>query len=241
MDALGADPRSRILRNPSALEDWELLSILLRTGSNQKDVYALSQEILIQSGGLANFASLTLSTIPEINGLGLAKRTTLLAISEIASRMRKSAVTQTAKPFPLYDLYNALWLLTARETRECFYIVTFSLEGIVRRVEKIATGTLTEVSIHKRDLAKVALDDASGYCLIAHNHPQQTCLASIADFNLFSELRRFFAELEISCFDQWVLGIDGLYSCRLSQVLKSKDWTQDFLPDEYSFLTDNFS
>ncbi|WCL50275.1 JAB domain-containing protein [Leptospira sp. GIMC2001] len=239
--ASGTDPRSRILRDPALLEDWELLSILLRTGSHKTDVYKLSQEILIHVGGLANFASFCQSTLPNIPGLGLAKKTTLLAISELASRIRRSDLLQTISPFPLCDLYNSLWLLTARETRECFYIITFSLEGLVRRVEKVATGTLTEVSIHKRDLAKVALDDSSGYCLIAHNHPQQTCLASIADFNLFAELRRFFAELEISCFDQWVLGIDGLYSCRHSQVLDCKNWSRDFLPEEYSFLTDNLS
>jgi DNA repair protein RadC len=238
---LEKDARMKILEGSSSLEDFELISILLGSGSRELDVYSLSREFLLSIGGLERLVSIVPSHIPPIKGLGPARKAALLALGELVRRIRKKSLESSSQPFPILEIYNTLWVLTERECRESFYLVNLSLDGRIQRLERIAQGSLNEVGIHKRDLVQLVLQDSSGYTLLAHNHPKQPCLPSAEDQFLYEEMSRLFSELEIQCIDHWVLGVDGLYSCRWDKVLEPLDWRENFIPSEYDFLDDIYT
>lgn len=233
------DPRTRIFQDSRSLEDWELLSVVLGNGSRGKSVYSISKEILFIVGGIENFPNLTQSQVSSIFGLGRGKISQLIAISELAGRIQQKTLEASNAPFPFFRIYQNFWHRTRKEIREGFYLGNFGLDGRLLRWEQIAKGSLSEVGVYKRDLVQLILSDASRWTLIAHNHPQQSCIASLQDQHLFFELSRLLKELEVDCIDHWVLGVDGLYSCYLKKVLEPLQWSEENIPLEYIHLVDD--
>ncbi|MEM7180579.1 MAG: JAB domain-containing protein [Spirochaetota bacterium] len=212
---IGNDPRSRIFQNPEALEDWELVAILLGKGTREKNVESLAREILAKHKGLLGLLNTAPSILLSQPGIGKAKIASLFAAREMVNRMKlqymhlESNSPDTTKK----KLMELLFLKSQKEIRECFYLITLDHEENLHRIELIAKGSLTEVGVHLRDLVKIILDDAAANCLIAHNHPKQSCDPSFEDFELYNNLSRFLEKLDICLLDQWVIGNDGIYSC----------------------------
>lgn len=218
------------------MEDWELLSILFGSGTREKGVYDLSKDLLHSLGGLERILGVGSTHFPKIAGLGPAKKAILLSLAEIIRRVRKKSLMDSHFSFPFLQIYETLSLLSFQETRETFYLASFRLSGQLARLEVLARGSLTEVGVHKRDIAKILLDDSAGFCLVSHNHPGHSAYPSEQDRFLYRELSDFLDELEILCLDQWILGDDGLYSCRSEGFLNTDLWQMDSLPLEYGFL-----
>lgn len=218
------------------LEDWELVSLLLGSGSREKDIYQLSREFLIQLGGLGNLMQVTPGQFPAVKGIGPAKRSILLAVSEIVRRVRLKNLEDNPQPFPLKTILESLQLATCRETRESFYLTNLTPEGQLLRIQPISKGGLHEVGIYKRELVKMVLDDGSGFTLLAHNHPKQACHPSSADLYLYRELVRLLEELEVLCIDHWIFGGGGVYSCRWNRILDWEQWNELDIPEDYRTL-----
>jgi len=186
-------------------------------------------------GGLTEFRS---SRASEIKGLGTSKKAQLLALSEISRRIAESICREEEGFFPFLRIFQSLKVLMQGQVRESFYLVNFSLEGRVLRLEKISQGSLWEVGVYKRDLVKMVLEDASGSCLVIHNHPRHSARPSSEDLALFHELKRLLEELEVVLIDQWILGNDGIHSSRYPVFLEPSSWNSEKLPSEYRFLAD---
>ncbi len=104
--------------------------------------------------------------------------------------------------------------------RECFFLITLDGNKKLINLELISKGSLNEVGVHTRDLIKLILDDGASYCIIAHNHPKQTSLPSHEDYTLYNMLKNFLLHIEVELIDQWVVGIDGIFSCHQKKLLK---------------------
>src|SRR5213592_1942461 len=88
-------PREKLLaRGAASLSDTELLALLLRTGTRDKDVLQMAEEVLATFGGLAGLLHTAAEDMKAVKGLGgPAKRAELMAVMELARR----AVAQQLK------------------------------------------------------------------------------------------------------------------------------------------------
>lgn len=84
-------PREKMIENgPKSLKDWELLAILLRTGTKDTNVLELSKGLLEYGGGtLSELVKLDYHRLAELKGFGEQKITTLLATFEISNRVTR--------------------------------------------------------------------------------------------------------------------------------------------------------
>jgi DNA repair protein RadC len=208
------------LQNPEKMEDWELLAVLLGTGSPKKPVDVLSKELLAEFGSLSRLCFVSPSLFQEKFGLGRAKSAVLASIKEVISRIQLQRLFSTPKETLLQEIQKHILFRTRVEVRECFYLVSIGPEGNLKRVELLAKGSLKEVGVHFRDIAKILLDDGASFCIIAHNHPDQLANPSEQDWFLFEELRILLEPLDIELLDQWIFGTDGIFSCKLNQIHK---------------------
>jgi DNA repair protein RadC len=81
-------PREKLLaRGPGALSDTELLALLLRTGTRERGVFQMADELLERFTGLSGLFSATGDDLKAVKGLGgTAKRAELMAVLELARR-----------------------------------------------------------------------------------------------------------------------------------------------------------
>lgn len=81
-------PRER-LKNVGVenLSNNELLSIILKTGTKDKNVMELSYEILKMVGNIKDFKDLTLQRLIEVRGVGEVKAIELISVVEFGKRI----------------------------------------------------------------------------------------------------------------------------------------------------------
>ena len=92
-------PREKLSRfGIKYLTDLELLSLLLGTGRGQEDVYALSQRIFKESGGLRGLGYVTYDDLCAIKGIGQVKASRILAGIELGLRVKQTL--QSSIPHP---------------------------------------------------------------------------------------------------------------------------------------------
>lgn len=208
------DPRSKIFQNPEKLEDWELIAILIGKGTKGQNIEELSRSILSKFSGLFGLLNTSPSALFKQTGLGKAKIASLLAVREMVNRLKLHYLKKSSsKSTSLVEVMELLYLRTAKEVRECFYLITFNYDKSLINMELIARGGLTEVGIFPRDIVKMALDDGAMYAIVAHNHPKQSCEPSKEDYILFKELHKILASVDVELMDQWVSGEEGIFSC----------------------------
>lgn len=227
-NSLKKDPRYKVFHSPDEMEDWELLAVLIGKGTKNKNVEILSREIIFKLSGLSGLIQVKPYTLMELNGLGRAKIASLLAAREIAARIRVLRIENEPEiPFDemITRLAETLFLKSSNEKRECFYLATFSHNKIHLNTRLIARGSLTEVGVYTRDLVKIMLNDGANYAIIAHNHPNDKCKPSIDDLQLYSYLKELILPLELELMDQWIFGIDGIYSCKQNKKINfNAEW-----------------
>lgn len=218
------DPREKSLQKPDSLEDWELIAILIGKGSRYKKVEELSREFLVEFSGLKGFINSSPSQLLKFKGLGRAKVATLIAARELVNRLKLELLKQDNLETSKFDnLIELLYLKSIRFVRECFFLITLDARRKLINFELISKGSLSEVGVHTRDIVKQILDDGASFCIIAHNHPKQSAQPSSEDYILYNTLKHFLQNLEIILVDQWIVGIDGIFSCEQKTLLKVFD------------------
>lgn len=194
-----------------------MLAILLGKGSRSRDVESLARELLYRTKGLQGLSRFPSNSLLQIDGIGDAKASIIQACKELSIRIRWCEISQ--REFTRDSLLSYLKARLFSEVRECFVLVTLSPENHLIRAEIVSKGNLFEVGVHTRDLLQIILNDGAASVAICHNHPKQKSHPSESDWMLFREFRSILSRLDIQLMDQWIFGIDGIFSCEEAKNL----------------------
>lgn len=202
-------PREKLLaKGAAALKEYELLAILLGSGTQGKDVIRLSKEIVKLLD--EDFESLTLNRLVEIHGLGRAKAMQILSALELS---RRYLVKQNVKIVSAEDVYRELQTY-ADKKQEYFLVMT--LDGASHVIEKrvISIGTLNQSLVHPREVFADAVSDRAAGIIIAHNHPSGQLEPSIEDKRVTQRLKEVGTIMGIELLDHVILSRNGYLSLR---------------------------
>lgn len=209
-------PYERFLKNgPDSLTDAELLAIILRTGTKEKNAMELAQDILSLHGGaqgrLVVLHQITVAELKHISGIGEVKAVKVKAICELALRMaRQSLKTEDRLDAP--QLVADYYMERMRHyTVECVMLLMLDSRGHFLGDMLISQGTVNASLISPREIFIAALkQDASGIILI-HNHPSGDPTPSQADIQLTGQVKACGKLMNIPLIDHIIIG-DHTYS-----------------------------
>ncbi|MCE2918246.1 MAG: RadC family protein [Rubrivivax sp.] len=217
-------PREKLLaRGASALADAELLALLLRTGTRGTGVLALAEQVLQASGGFAGLlageggaggvdGSAGVPAWGRVKGLGPARRAELLAVMEMARR----AVGQRISDRPLLqscrDVREYLSLRLAGLPHEVFCVMFLDHRHHLIAMETMFRGTLTQTSVHPREVVRRALALNASAVLLVHNHPSGVAEPSRADLLLTQVLRQSLQLVDVRVLDHLIVGMGQVQS-----------------------------
>ena len=202
-------PREKLLaKGAAALKEYELLAILLGSGTQGKDVIKLSKEIVKLLDD--DFESLTLNRLIEIHGLGRAKAMQILSAVELS---RRYLIKQNIKITSAEDVHRELQEY-ALKRQEHFLVIT--LDGASHIIEKrvISIGTLNQSLVHPREVFADAISDRAAGIIIAHNHPSGQLEPSIEDKRVTKRLKEVGTIMGIELLDHVILSREGYLSLR---------------------------
>lgn len=210
-------PREKLARlGAGALTDAELVALLLRTGYKGKDVLELAEE-LTHAGRLYKelvyFQSV--AELQQIKGLGgLSKSTLLLAVMELGRRIARhssfgdGAVVLTEPA----DVYALLAPELRYENQEKFYVLLLNNRNRLLRYVEVSSGTLTETTVHQRNIFRPAIVYNAAKIMLVHNHPSGDPSPSRQDRNMTRVLQEAGEIMGIPVIDHVIIGGSDYFS-----------------------------
>ena len=207
-------PREKLTKKGvQALKDYELLAIVLGSGTKDKDVLKLSREIIKLFED--DFEKLCLEKLTSIHGLGIAKASQILSAIELSKRY---LIKQNKKITSAHEIYDELQEYKHKKQE---YFITITLDGANHIIEKrvIFIGTLNRSLIHPREVFADAITDRAASIIIAHNHPSGLLEVSDEDRLVTKRLQESSKLLGIELLDHIIISKDGYLSMKEMEML----------------------
>jgi len=219
----GERPRERLMRlGAAALDDTELLAIVLRTGSGQGNVLELARRLLERFETVRGIEEASLEELQTLHGIGRMKAVELKAALELGRR-RDPRPLEPGQPFrssaDVFAAYRSRFSLLKQEE---FLILMLDKRNRVIRDELISRGGLDASIVHPREVFKAALRASAASVLFLHNHPSGDPTPSPDDRLITQRLIEAGRLLQIEVLDHLILGADSYYSFTDGEVFKAE-------------------
>lgn len=205
-------PRERLKEVGVAnLTNKELLSIIIKTGTKNKNVSDLALELL-KEYDLLDFKDLSLEDLIKINGIGEIKALEILATIEFGKRI----FLKESKKLQKLENPKAIWesskYLFDNLKQEYFYCYYFNNKQELIERKLIFMGTTNQATTHTREIFKEAYKVSATSIVCLHNHPSNDVTPSKAD-KLFTERLMKTGTIQgIPVIDHIIVGENSFYS-----------------------------
>lgn len=204
-------PREKIIAlGPANLKNHELIAILLRTGTKEKNVLKLSQSIL-DKFPLKKLLDITYQDLLKISGINSAKATTILAAFELVGRATKSfnntlpiIITPAQALIHLSNITNA--------KQEHFVGLYLNARSQLVHKQTITIGTINQSLVHPREVFAPAIHHLATALIVAHNHPSGSVEPSEDDNRVTQTLTKAGELLGIELIDHIIVTDHKYYS-----------------------------
>ena len=207
-------PREKLQRKGvAALSDFELLEVLIGSGTQGADVGYIAKQIqkLLQKGSDA----ITYENLNAIKGVSIATAGKIMSALELA---RRHLVRDNT---PLLTQQDILARLVDLRTKQQEYFICLSLDGGQRLIAQrtVTIGTLDSVLAHPREVFADAIADRAASIIVAHNHPSGDPKPSQKDISLTQQLAAAAQLLGITLRDHIIITKTEHFSYRQHHLL----------------------
>ena len=182
-------PRERLIKYGAAnLSNEDLISILIRTGSKDKNVKELSSEILSKIKEISSLNDLSLRELTHIKGVGTTKALTILAAIELGKRVCNASIEEKIilNNTELVNKYFAP--LIAKEKQENLLVILLDNKNRLISYKIMFKGTSTYSLVSPKEIFNYAVKERADKLIIMHNHPSGIVEPSDADIELTNQI-----------------------------------------------------
>ncbi len=209
-------PYERFLRfGAENLTESELLAIILRTGTREKNALALAEEVLSLAKypreGLLGLYDVSLEELMQVKGIGMVKAVKLKSLTELSMRISRSCAKQGlmfTRSSTVADYF--MEKLRHRET-ECVILVCLDGKGQMIQEKKLSDGSVKMSLISPREIFMEALQCRAVNIILVHNHPSGDPTPSRADRELTRNVKELGEKMDIPLLDHIIIG-DNRYT-----------------------------
>lgn len=212
-------PREKAIKyGIESLIDEELLAIILRTGTKEKNVLFLAREIIDTFNGIENFNRITFNKLIKIKGVGKSKALELVTCLELAKRIKLiNKQYQYAKIIWPEDVFNLVKNYYEDLNHEHFYLLLLNNQNRLIHQNLLYKGTHDSLKVDIKDILYLAITYRANKVICVHNHPGGDSEASFADLKITQELKKQLKVFEIILLDHIVIGWENYYSINLNK------------------------
>jgi DNA repair protein RadC len=199
---------------PDALQDYELLELILFSVIPRKDTKPLAKILLGRFGGLLGVMSASVDELKNIDGLSDSSAVQLKAFHALTQRMLLEEIRQKPILNSWQKLLDYCRISMAHEPREQFRIVYLDRKNQLIKEEIKQVGTIDHVQVYPREVVKRAIELSASAIILVHNHPSGDPTPSQADIAMTKEMVAAAKTLDITVHDHIIIGRDGHSSFR---------------------------
>lgn len=212
--------RAKLLkRGAGALEDYEVLEVLLMAFIPRRDVKPVAKALMKEFGSLSALLAAPPEDLVKVDGIGETVAAYLKAVAEIGSR----AAAETLKGREAISSWSALTAYVQRELqhekREQFRVLFLDRKNQILKDEVMGRGTVDHAPVYPREIARRALELQASALILVHNHPSGDPKPSRADIDITRELIDALEPFDITVHDHLVVGTTGVVSFKSAGLI----------------------
>jgi DNA repair protein RadC len=205
--------RSKLLtRGPAALDDYEILEILLMAFIPRRDVKPVAKQLLRTHGSLSGVLAAPAADLIKTEGLGETSAAYLKAAAELFSRAAREEVKKGALISSWSALLTYVRTELQHEKREQFRVLFLDKKNQLIADVIMNEGTVDHAPVYPREIARRALELSASSLILVHNHPSGDVKPSKADIDTTREIIDALTPLDITVHDHLIAGTGGVAS-----------------------------
>ena len=208
-----------IERGATALEDYEILEVLLIGFIPRKDVKPIAKALKARFGSLSGILAAPADELVKIEGIGPAVAAYVKAMAELNTRALREQVSGRSIISSWSALITYVQEQLKHETREQFRVLFLDRKNQLIKDEIMGHGTVDHAPVYPREIARRALELSASSLILVHNHPSGDTKPSQADIHMTREIIDALTALEITVHDHLIAGKGGVTSFKSSGLI----------------------
>jgi DNA repair protein RadC len=181
-------PRERLWnRGVEALNERELLALVLRQGRRGESVLDVAAALLAEYGSLAGLAAARPEELAAKPGIGPAKAASLIAEFRLGALAAGGRIEHRLIASPA-DVAAAASATLARLRRERVLVLVCNAANRLQRTVAVSEGAIDKSLLPVREILNAVLRHDGRSFAVAHNHPSGDAAPSDADYRATDEI-----------------------------------------------------
>ena len=204
--------RARLEREPLAVEDYEVLELLLGYALLRRDTKPLARELLQRFGSIRGVLDARSDELLQTPGFGPGPAALWRLLRELMARYEAAPVRQRlALASPEAVARMARQRLGNSPYEECWLALVDQGNRLLAW-ERLRRGSIASVSIQPREVLEMALLHRANGIIMVHNHPGGNAMPSPSDMELTRELQELAARMGVRFLDHVIITEGECYS-----------------------------
>lgn len=197
-----------------ALSNRELIALLLRSGTKDKNVLELADELLHLKSSLGELSGCQMHDLMRVKGIKKVKAIELCAAFELSRRILFDQIKDEDPIEHPSQVVQWLHQQIGYEGQECFIVLFLNQKNHIIKWKKMFIGTLTNAAVHPREIYREAMRIGCARIMCAHNHPSGDCTPSNADIELTKAIDACGKMISIPLLDHIIISRNNYCSFR---------------------------
>lgn len=209
-----------ISRGFTALNDAELLSLIIGEGLNGVSAHDLANDVIASLGGsLGSLSSCNISKLRMVESLGVKRAVQIASAVELGTRVynsEKKEITIIKSNDDIVDIFRPL---LGRLLHEEMWVVYLSAANTILDKVKVSQGGVTSLYVDQKIVVKRGIELLASSMIIVHNHPSGGVQPSAEDIELTDRLIKSASLFDMVVIDHVIITSDANFSFRNSSML----------------------
>jgi DNA repair protein RadC len=212
--------RTRFLTGgAAALQDYELLELLLTYAIPRTDIKPLAKELLKHFGSFTSILDAPPEALMEVTGLKESSAALIRLVKACAEYYLKEEVLKRQKIPSLTALVDYCRTAMGGLTDEQFRVIFLNSQNEILAEEIITEGTVNQTVVYPRKVLELALKHKAAGLILVHNHPSGNPTPSAADQELTQAIVRACRPLNLTVHDHLIISRQGYFSLAEKNLL----------------------
>ncbi len=210
--AINKRPREKLVeKGLKSLKNYELLAIVLNTGSKKEEIMTLSSRLIKDYGEKALIKEKDPIKLAYDFKVSVNKACQLIACFELGQRFFKENKNEVKIFRSSLDVFKYLKTMSDLKKEQLRGLYLNSQFQLIHD-EIISIGTLNSNLSHPREIFKPAIYYNAAAIILAHNHPSGKLEASQSDIKTTKELIKISELLQIDLLDHLIIANNNYIS-----------------------------
>ena len=207
------------LNGEAALEEYELLELLLTYAIPRRDTKLLAKKLLERFGTLARVFEAEPATLGTIDGIGPQAATLISLIRPLATRFVTQAPRAKTVLRSTADAAAYFQVKLKGLSEEEVHVAFVNSKNAVMATECLQRGTVDQSVVYVRKVIERTLAHKASGFLLVHNHPSGDPTPSSDDRDLTQALKAAAETVGVRFLDHLVIGETDPFSFKANGLL----------------------